>query len=151
MSTPQPSPEPDARARPQQLEVRGLTVRFGGVTPVDNVSFTISPGEIVGLIGPNGAGKSTLIDTITGFVKPLSGSVLLGGVDLTEEPVHRRVHAGLVPIALEVFRYLLRCALSGRPLRPRWICIARDRTEVHPKAHTGFRDVLTSDRRAGLT
>jgi sulfate-transporting ATPase len=75
--------------------VRGLTVRFGGLTAVDNVSLTINPGEVVGLIGPNGAGKSTLIDALCGFVSPASGSIVLGATDLTSLPPHRRVHAGL--------------------------------------------------------
>ena len=81
-------------ARP--LEVRNLTVRFGGVTAVDDVSLTVAPGEIVGLIGPNGAGKSTLIDALSGFVGTANGSVSVGGADLTRDPAHRRVHAGLV-------------------------------------------------------
>jgi len=76
--------------------VQDLTVRFGGITAVDAVSLSIAPGEIVGLIGPNGAGKSTLIDALSGFVRPASGTVLLGDVDLTREPAHRRVHQGLV-------------------------------------------------------
>ncbi len=59
-------PPSDIGIRRQTLQVEGLVVRFGGVTPVDHMSLTISPGDIVGLIGPNGAGKSTLIDTISG-------------------------------------------------------------------------------------
>ena len=86
----------DDRVRPQTLSVRGLTVRFGGVTPVDNVSLTVAPGEIVGLIGPNGAGKSTFIDALTGFARPQSGTIHLGEVNLTHLPVHKRVYAGLV-------------------------------------------------------
>ncbi len=84
------------RVPPQTLEVRNLTVRFGGVTAVDDVSLTVAPGEIVGLIGPNGAGKSTFIDALSGFVRTAGGSVSLGGTDLTRRAAHRRVHAGLV-------------------------------------------------------
>jgi ABC-type branched-subunit amino acid transport system ATPase component len=87
--------EPPARVHPQALEVRDLTVRFGGVTAVDGVSLTVSPGEVVGLIGPNGAGKSTLIDALSGFVRA-RGKVVLGGADLSRQAPHRRVHAGLV-------------------------------------------------------
>jgi ABC-type branched-subunit amino acid transport system ATPase component len=90
------APKERVRVPPRELKVNDLTVRFGGVTAVNNVSLTIGPGEIVGLIGPNGAGKSTLIDALSGFVRPQAGSVVLGGLDLTEVPVHRRVHAGLV-------------------------------------------------------
>jgi branched-chain amino acid transport system permease protein len=83
------------RVAPQTLVVRDLTVRFGGVTAVDGVSLSIQPGEVVGLIGPNGAGKSTLIDALSGFVRS-TGTVRLGGADLSNEPPHRRVHSGLV-------------------------------------------------------
>jgi sulfate-transporting ATPase len=101
---PRPSLE-QAGVRPQALEVSGLTVRFGGVTPVDGVSLSVQPGELVGLIGPNGAGKSTLIDAISGFVKIAAGTILLGGVDMTKEPANRRARAGLVRSwqSLEIF------------------------------------------------
>jgi sulfate-transporting ATPase len=89
----------------QDLEVRELTVRYGGVIPVDGVSLSVRSGEIVGLIGPNGAGKSTLIDSISGFVTPASGTVSLGGVDLTRKAAHTRARAGLVRSwqSLEIF------------------------------------------------
>ena len=80
----------------KSLEVKNLTVRFGGLTPVDDVSLEIRPGEIVGLIGPNGAGKSTLIDAISGFTRPASGSILFDGNDVTKLPPHERALAGLV-------------------------------------------------------
>ncbi len=60
---------------PAPLQVEGLTVRFGAVLAVDGVSFTVQPGEVVGLIGPNGAGKTTIIDAISGFVRPSGGSI----------------------------------------------------------------------------
>ena len=68
------------------LEVSGLTKRFGGLVANREVSFTVAPGELVGIIGPNGAGKSTLFDLITGFQRPDAGVVRLDGDEVT----HRR-------------------------------------------------------------
>ena len=65
------------------LEVTGLTKRFGGVVANRDVSFSVGPGELVGVIGPNGAGKSTLFDLITGFTRPDAGTVRIDGRDAT--------------------------------------------------------------------
>jgi branched-chain amino acid transport system ATP-binding protein len=77
------------------LEMRGGTVRFGGVTALDRFSFVLGRGELLGLIGPNGAGKSTAMRVVTGVVQPQAGTVLLDGESLDGLPVHRRVRAGL--------------------------------------------------------
>jgi len=102
---------------PRRLEVRGLTVRLGGVVAVNDVSLTLVPGRITGLIGPNGAGKTTLLDAISGFVKPSDGSILLDGSPVDRWSVARRARAGLGRSfqALELFDGLtvfdnLRCA-----------------------------------------
>ncbi|KJE23316.1 amino acid/amide ABC transporter membrane protein 1 [Frankia torreyi] len=79
---------------PDVLTVRGLTVRYGGVVAVDDVSFAAPEGAIVGLIGPNGAGKTTLMDAISGFVS-CSGSVELAGTPVERLAPHERVRAGL--------------------------------------------------------
>ena len=68
---------------------------FGGVIAVDDVSFEVAPGEVVGLIGPNGAGKTTLLDMITGFTRQRSGIVLLDGVDVSRWSPERRARAGI--------------------------------------------------------
>jgi ABC-type branched-subunit amino acid transport system ATPase component/ABC-type branched-subunit amino acid transport system permease subunit len=77
------------------LEVRDVTVRFGGLTAVDGASLTVREGEIVGLIGPNGAGKTTLFDAIGGFGRPEAGIVRLRGRDLGGLSPHQRAVAGL--------------------------------------------------------
>jgi len=77
------------------LRVEGLSVAFGGIRAVDDVSFAVAPREVVGLIGPNGAGKTTVLDLISGFTRPDTGRVQLGGVDLTSARPHRRAALGL--------------------------------------------------------
>ncbi|WP_264764182.1 ABC transporter permease subunit [Frankia tisae] len=76
------------------LTVHDLTVRYGGVLAVDNLSLSVPPGRIVGLIGPNGAGKTTAIDAISGFARA-TGSVALADQDLSVLRPHERVRAGL--------------------------------------------------------
>ncbi len=70
------------------LDVRGVTMRFGGVVAVDDVTFTAATGEVLGVMGPNGAGKTTLFNVISGVQRPTAGSVSLGGVALTGRSVH---------------------------------------------------------------
>ena len=77
------------------LEVRELSVRFGGVVALDHVSFNVDPGEVVGLIGPNGAGKTTLFNVITRVYKPGSGTVLVDGESITKIAPHQVVRRGL--------------------------------------------------------
>jgi len=77
------------------LQFDGISVRFGGVTAVDNVSFHLSKGELLGLIGPNGAGKTTIMRAITGVVKPQEGTVTLDGQPLNGKPIFSRIRMGL--------------------------------------------------------
>ena len=77
------------------LEVEDLTVRFGGITAVDGVSFSVDEGRIVGLIGPNGAGKTTCFGLITGFLAPSRGCVRFRGRPLTGLPPHRIAREGV--------------------------------------------------------
>lgn len=79
------------------IEVRNLIRRFGNNYAVDDVSFTIKEGEIVGLLGPNGAGKSTTMNMITGYLSPTRGQVLVDGVDIFEDPQSAKKKIGFLP------------------------------------------------------
>src|ERR1022692_238763 len=91
----QPSP-PDARVREAGvLEVRGVTVRFGGITALDDVSLTAAPRQVTGIIGPNGAGKTTLLNVLCGLVRPQAGQIRFDGRELTRLRPHRLARLGI--------------------------------------------------------
>jgi branched-chain amino acid transport system ATP-binding protein len=77
------------------LEVKGLTRRFGGLVAVNNLDFSVEPGEVLAVIGPNGAGKSTAFGLVSGFLKPDAGRVRFDGHDITGLAPHRIVERGL--------------------------------------------------------
>jgi len=78
------------------LDVTDLSVRFGGLRALKDVSLSVPDGTVLGLIGPNGAGKTTLFNAVSGFVKTETGSVTFGGRDITHMAPHRRAGLGLV-------------------------------------------------------
>ena len=77
------------------LELAGVTKRFGGLTAVSDVSFTVPTGELLGIIGPNGAGKTTLFNVISGYYRPESGRIVFAGHDVTGLPPHQICRLGL--------------------------------------------------------
>ena len=77
------------------LEVNNVSVRFGGVQALEDVSFEVAPGEFLSMIGPNGAGKTTMMRAVTGIVKPQSAGVVLDGRDISRLPTFRRARLGL--------------------------------------------------------
>jgi branched-chain amino acid transport system ATP-binding protein len=77
------------------LSVDKVTKRFGGLTAVSAVTFTVRAGEIVGIIGPNGAGKTTLFNTVSGHLRSTEGVVRVNGHDVTGMPAHQRARHGL--------------------------------------------------------
>ncbi len=90
------------------LEARGLSKSYRGRKVVDQVSFDVRPGEVVGLLGPNGAGKTTSFHCVVGLVSPDEGAVLLAGRDLSGLPLHARARLGLgyLPQEPSIFRTL---------------------------------------------
>ncbi len=85
------------------IEVENLTKRFGSTVAVDDVSFTVKPGEVVGFLGPNGAGKTTTMRVITGLIYPQSGTVRVNGKDIWEDPVEVRELLGYLPEATPLY------------------------------------------------
>ena len=77
------------------LTVQGLTKRFGGFTAVNNVSFAVEQGEILGLIGPNGSGKSTIFNVLSGTLSPNRGSIRFEGREIAGQPPHRIINWGV--------------------------------------------------------
>jgi len=77
------------------LQTAKLTKYFGDTHAVDNVDFTIAEGEVLALIGSNGAGKTSLVNLISGLIEPDSGQIFFRGADVTNQPVHGRIQAGI--------------------------------------------------------
>src|SRR5687767_3719675 len=123
-----------ARARPvcsrtsrrdlaAMLEMRGVTKRYGAITAVRNVSFTVRPGEVLGYLGPNGSGKSTTVRMLAGLMPPSSGTILFDGADIQQNLAAYKAEVGYVPEEATVYTYLtapehLRLCGRLRGLRP---------------------------------
>jgi len=149
-----PAPPVDARAarlaalvggagviKPATLSLWGLTVRFGAVTAVDDLSLRVAPGQIVGLIGPNGAGKTTVIDAITGYTPSKARQLTLGEHRIDRLPAHRRARRGVQRSFqnLELFEDLtvlenIEAASDPRDLRAYLTNLFWPRTSVLPPA-----------------
>jgi ABC-2 type transport system ATP-binding protein len=104
------------------LEARGLTKYYSAITGVRDVSFTVSPGTVIGLLGPNGSGKSTTVGMITGLLEPSGGCVTLDGQDIRDDLIAYKARLGYVPEEAQLYtwmsgdEYLTLCArLRGLP------------------------------------
>ena len=79
------------------IEVQHLTKRYGPVTAVDDISFTVQRGEILGFLGPNGAGKTTTMRVLTGYMPPTEGKAIVAGYDVFEQPIEAKRRTGYLP------------------------------------------------------
>jgi ABC-2 type transport system ATP-binding protein len=111
------------------IEVQNLTKKYGKKIGVNNISFTVEKGEILGFLGPNGAGKTTTMNVITGYRSPTEGRVLIGGYDISEKPIEAKKRLGYLPEIpplypeLKVKSYLkFVCDLKG---------VSREKRESH--------------------
>jgi len=118
------------------LVVSGLVKRFGGFTAVNNVSFKVDQGEILGLIGPNGSGKSTIFNMLSGTLAPSAGSIQFAGAEIAGVAPHRIINSGIgrtfqIPRPfkrLTMFENVALAGYFGNPSGPR----AADRSEPWP-------------------
>jgi branched-chain amino acid transport system permease protein len=108
------------------LEVQGLVKRFGGLVAVNDVSFTLAAGEILGLIGPNGAGKSTTFNLVTGALAPTAGRVRFAGSDITGLPARRIAACGIA----RTFQHV--------KLRPTMSLLENTMLGAHLRTHAGL-------------
>jgi len=88
------------------IEIAGLCKSFGEFKAVRDLSFTVRPGEVLGLVGPNGAGKTTTLRVMAGIIPPTRGSVHLGGHDIAEEPIQAKQRLAFFPDEPRLFDYL---------------------------------------------
>jgi branched-chain amino acid transport system ATP-binding protein len=77
------------------LQLENVTVRFGGLTAVNDVTLAVGTGDLVGLVGANGAGKTTLFNAISGLVRPTTGRILFNGADVLKAPMYQRARMGI--------------------------------------------------------
>ena len=108
------------------LEAQQVERRFGGLVAVDNVSFTLKAGDILGLIGPNGAGKSTMFNLLTGALRPNSGTVVFQGRDITHDPQRAIAKAGIA----RTFQHV--------KIRPKMTLLDNVLLGTHPRTRSGF-------------
>lgn len=85
------------------IEVKNITKRYGKAVAVENISFTIEDGEIVGLLGPNGAGKSTTMNILTGFLEQTEGEVIIDGFDTLKKPKKAKKEIGYMPEGVPLY------------------------------------------------
>ena len=85
------------------IEVKNITKKYGSFTAVDNISFEIEEGEIIGLLGPNGAGKSTTMNMITGYIEPTEGKISIEGFDISRKPKKAKSQIGYMPEGVPLY------------------------------------------------
>ena len=85
------------------IEVKNVTKKYGKAVAVDNISFNIKEGEIVGLLGPNGAGKSTTMNMLTGFIEQTEGEILINGYDILKKPKKAKKEIGYMPEGVPLY------------------------------------------------
>ncbi|HTI42461.1 MAG TPA: ABC transporter ATP-binding protein [Vicinamibacterales bacterium] len=126
------------------IEVQHLTKRYGSVTAVDDVSFTVERGEILGFLGPNGAGKTTTMRVLTGYMPPTDGKALVAGYDVFEQPIEAKKRTGYLPetpplypdmTVLEYLTFVSKIKGVARPERRARVDEMMRKTHIADMAH----------------
>ncbi len=127
------------------IEIQNLTKEYGKIRAVDNISFSVEKGEILGFLGPNGAGKSTTMNILTGYISSTSGTVKIAGKDILDNPSEAKKHIGYLPelpplyLDMTVNEYLNFCAdLKAVPAKE-WKSQKKDIMELVKITHVSHR------------
>jgi len=115
-----------------EIEAVGLVKRFGDITAVDDVSFSVGETEFFGLLGPNGAGKTTTIRLMTGILKPDAGDIRIDGIDLLADPFDAKMRLGAVPEVGNIYTDL--SAMENLDLVGRYYGLSKDERRQRSKA-----------------
>jgi ABC-2 type transport system ATP-binding protein len=126
------------------LQIEGLTKQFGAFTAVDNISFSVDRGEVLGFLGPNGAGKTTAMRMITGFLPPTAGTVTVDGFDVSRQPIEVKRRIGYLPegaplyedmTPLELLSYIAEVRGMSGQAKHDAIAKAASRINIEPVMH----------------
>jgi ABC-2 type transport system ATP-binding protein len=113
------------------LEATGLSKFYGSVPAVQEISFSLAPGQILGYLGPNGCGKSTTVRMLTGLLQPTRGQVLFNGGDIHNDPVAYRKHLGYVPEEANLYPYLSGEEYLQMVATLRGMSMSRQKSRIH--------------------
>jgi ABC-2 type transport system ATP-binding protein len=133
------------RRRNSMIEIQNLTKEYGKIKAVDDISFTVEKGEILGFLGPNGAGKTTTMNILTGFISSTSGTVKVAGYDVLENPIEVKKHIGYLPelpplyFDMTVSEYLDFCANLKAVPSSEWKNQKKDIMELVKITHVSHR------------
>ena len=140
----------------EMIAIDGLTKRFGANTAVDDISFSVNRGEVLGFLGPNGAGKSTTMKMITGFLAPTAGTAKVCGFDIQDSPIEAKKKIGYLPEGAPAYPdmtpaafldFIARVRNLDGALRKRRIADAVEKTQLGEVLYQSI-DTLSKDRKS---
>src|SRR6266566_3670136 len=133
------------------VSVEHLKRAYGDFTAVDDLSFEVGAGEIVGLIGPNGAGKTTTLRALAGILRPTSGRVLIDGHDIVEDPIEAKRRLAFMPDEPHLFEYLTVEEHLGLVRTPSVLLFDEPLTGLDPIGIRRMRETIVARGKAGAS